>query len=439
MIHTYWLETYGCQMNIAESNALELQLKGAGLVPAATAEQADCAIINTCTVRKSADNRTWGRLGYFAHIKGQRKLTLILTGCMAERMGDDLKEDAPQIDYVIGTNDKQRIVDILTSADGTFDQHSQAYTFGTSYYQEGEFSSYIPIMNGCNNFCSYCIVPYVRGREVSRPVSDILEEMAFLDSKGVREITLLGQNVNSYSFEEQGEIITFPKLLQRLCSVQNNIKWIRFESPHPKDFTQELIQVIKEEPKIARHLHIPMQSGSTRILGLMNRKYTREQFGALIDALRNAIGDITFSTDVMVGFPSETETDYQDTLSMLDHMRCLEAFMYYFNPREGTKAVGMEAQVADEEKSRRLSSLIEFQHAIFAKEKQKRSTDIVEVLVNQTSKHDAHSMLGKTEHNEMVVFPGSVPSGTLVFVQLTGLQGNTYTGRLLSSGAITHG
>jgi tRNA-2-methylthio-N6-dimethylallyladenosine synthase len=168
MIHTYWLETYGCQMNVAESNALELQLKGAGLVPASHAEDADCAILNTCTVRKSADNRIWGRLGYFAYIKSKKPLTLIVTGCMAERLQEDLKGDAPQVDYVIGTNDKQRIVNILTSMDGKMDEHSESYTFGNSYYQEGEFSSYIPIMNGCNNFCAYCIVPYVRGREVSR-------------------------------------------------------------------------------------------------------------------------------------------------------------------------------------------------------------------------------------------------------------------------------
>ena len=428
MIHTYWLETYGCQMNVAESNALELQLKGAGLVPATQADQADCAILNTCTVRKSADNRIWGRLGYFAHIKTQRKLTLIVTGCMAERLQEDLKDDAPQVDYVIGTNDKQRIVNILTSVDGKMDEHSQSYSFGSSYYQEGEFSSYIPIMNGCNNFCSYCIVPYVRGREVSRPLEDILKEMAFLDSKGVKEVTLLGQNVNSYHYESEGTIINFPKLLKRLCALSTtSIKWIRFESPHPKDFTQELIQTIAEERKIARHLHIPLQSGSSRILSLMNRKYTKEKFIKLIDDLREAIPSVTFSTDVMVGFPSETDEEYKETLEVLAHMRCLEAFMYYFNPREGTKAVDMKEQIGEEEKGRRLQELIDFQHTIFAEEKRKRSTSVVDVLVTQVSKHDKESMLGKTEHNEMVVFPSHDEIGSLVRVQLTGLSGNTYT------------
>ena len=430
MIHTYWLETYGCQMNIAESNALELQLKGAGLIPAETAEQADCAILNTCTVRKSADNRIWGRLGFFAHIKQSKPLTLIVTGCMAERLQEELKDQAPQVDYVIGTNDKQRIVNILTSIDGKMDEHNQSYEFGTSYYQEGEYSSFIPIMNGCNNFCSYCIVPYVRGREVSRPVEDILAELAFLDERGVKEVTLLGQNVNSYTYvEEDGTIINFPKLLRRICAQKNSIQWIRFESPHPKDFTDELIQVIKEEKKIARHLHIPMQSGSSRILSLMNRKYSREQFQLLIEKLRIADSEITFSTDVMVGFPSETEEEYQETLSMLGMMRCLEAFMYYFNPREGTKAVDMDQQIGEEEKSRRLSALIEYQHGIMAEEKQKRIDRQAVVLVTQISKHDTSCMLGRTEHNEMVVFPSNAKIGTMLTVELQQLVGNTYKGR----------
>lgn len=433
MIHTYWLETYGCQMNIAESNALELQLKGAGLVPAARAEDADCVILNTCTVRKSADNRIWGRLGYFAHIKSKRALTLIVTGCMAERLQDDLKVDAPQVDYVIGTNDKQRIVDVLTSVDGTYDQHSQSYSFESSYYQEGDFSSYIPIMNGCNNFCSYCIVPYVRGREVSRPVEEILKELAFLDSKGVKEVTLLGQNVNSYHYvKDDGTVVDFPQLLALMSAQENGIEWIRFDSPHPKDFSNALIKVIKDEPKVAKHLHIPMQSGSTRILGLMNRRYTREKFLTLIDDLRAAVPSITFSTDVMVGFPSETEEEYQQTLSALAHMRCIEAFMYYYNPREGTKAVEMEEQIDEKEKARRLQELIDFQHTIIQKEKFKRIGAEARVLITQVSKHDASAMLGKTEYNEMVVFPSTNKPGQMVTVRLTGLSGNTFTAVQLS-------
>jgi tRNA-2-methylthio-N6-dimethylallyladenosine synthase len=407
-------------------------LKGAGLVPANSADEADCAILNTCTVRKSADNRVWGRLGEFSRIKKTKPLTLIVTGCMAERLQEDLKDDAPQVDFVIGTNDKQRIVNILTSADGKLDEVSESYEFTSSYYQEGQVSSYIPIMNGCNNFCSYCIVPYVRGRELSRPISEIIEELRFLDSKGVKEVTLLGQNVNSYHYtDDEGKVITFPMLLKALCQEETAIKWIRFDSPHPKDFSSALIKVIKDEEKVAKHLHIPMQSGSSRILSLMNRRYDRERFIALIDEIRSQIPHITFATDVMVGFPSETEEEYQETLSLLDHMGCIEAFMYYFNPREGTKAELMEEQIDEEERGRRLSELIEFQHAIFAREKQKRVGKRVEVMVTQPSKHDPSKMLGRSEHNEMVVFTSDLPIGTMTLVELDGVSGNTYTAHMV--------
>jgi tRNA-2-methylthio-N6-dimethylallyladenosine synthase len=286
-------------------------------------------------------------------------------------------------------------------------------------------------MNGCNNFCSYCIVPYVRGREISRPVEEVLDEVRYLDSKGVKEITLLGQNVNSYHYENDGKVITFPSLLERVCSVAGEIEWIRFESPHPKDFSDSLIRVIKEQPKVAKHLHIPMQSGNTRILGLMNRKYTRDRFLSLIETIKREIPEATFATDVMVGFPSETEEEYQDTLTALDEMGCIEAFMYYFNPREGTAAVTFPGEVPEEERGRRLTQLIHFQHKIFVREKSERAEGIAKVVVSAVSRNDKDQMLGRTEHNEMVVFDGSSEVGSIVTVRLTGLKGNTYTGSLI--------
>ncbi len=431
MKRKYWLETYGCQMNIAESNALELHLKGAGLIPAESAEESAVVILNTCTVRRSADNRIWGRLGYFGALKKRQPLTLVVTGCMAERLKDDLKNDAPYVDFVIGTYDKQRIVDILTSPNGTYDEE-ETYTFSDSYYREGEFSSYIPIMNGCNNFCSYCIVPYVRGREISRPINDIIRELHYLDSKEVKEVTLLGQNVNSYHYEEDGKVITFPELLRRLCAEDTkHIRWIRFDSPHPKDFTGELIEVIRSEEKVAKHLHIPLQSGSTRILKAMNRKYTKEQFISLITTIRSAIPSVTFATDVMVGFPTESEEEYRETLEVLQLLQCPEAFMYYFNPREGTKAVELEGQIDEETKSRRLSELIDFQLEIFQTVRRARIGAILEVLVSQQSRDDEHRMLGKSEHNEMVAFTSDAPIGSFVTVRLTGLKGNTLQGEVV--------
>ena len=426
--HTsYWLETYGCQMNTAESNALEIALQAAGMKPAASAEEADCAILNTCSVRKTAENRIWGRIGFFQHLKQSRPLTLVVTGCMAERLGDEFLQDAPAVDHVMGTNDKQRIAALLS---GGSDDREIAYTFTESYYKEGDVKSYIPIMNGCNNFCAYCIVPYVRGREVSRDPQSIYDEVARLEDAGVKEITLLGQNVNSYDYMEQGKRIRYPDLLEEIAHRVSSIRWIRFDSPHPKDFSQELIDVIAQYPTIAKHLHVPMQSGSNHILSLMNRRYTRERFLELISCLRTKIPGITFTTDVMVGFPGETEQDFADTLSIMKEIQFLEAFMYYFNPREGTKAVSMPDQIPPELRMARLQELISMQRSISHEQKLQRCTGTTTILVEQISKKNKEAYLGRNEHDEMVVFKpnGPVSIGDFIPVTLETLIGNTFSG-----------
>ncbi|HCS35113.1 MAG TPA: tRNA (N6-isopentenyl adenosine(37)-C2)-methylthiotransferase MiaB [Sphaerochaeta sp.] len=422
----YWLETYGCQMNTAESNALEAALQAAGMQPALRAEDADCAILNTCSVRKTAENRIWGRIGFFQHLKQSHPMTLVVTGCMAERLGDEFLKDAPTVDHVMGTNDKQRIAALLS---GGSDERDAAYSFTQSYYKDGDVKSYVPIMNGCNNFCAYCIVPYVRGREVSRDPQSVYDEIHRLEDAGVREITLLGQNVNSYDYTWNGKHMRFPDLLSDIASQVSSIRWIRFESPHPKDFSKELIAVIAQEQAVAKHLHVPAQSGSTRILQLMNRKYTRESYLQLIGNLREAVGGITFTTDVMVGFPGETEDDFHQTLSLMREVRFLEAFMYYFNPREGTKAVSMPDQLSSEVRMARLQELINLQRSISHEEKIARCTGTVEVLVEQISKRNEHEYLSRTEHDEMVVFQPVSPVrvGDFVNVALTGMVGSTFT------------
>lgn len=436
----YYIETYGCQMNVAESNAMETMLKGRGWVEASSPEDADLAIINTCSVRKSAENRIWGRLGAYTHIKAQKakdneSMTLVLTGCMAERLHDSVKNDAPQIDFVIGNNDKLKLLDIVGDKEST-PQESEKYVFTKAYHKDGEFSSYVPIMNGCNNFCSYCIVPYVRGREVSRPVDEILEEVRRLDEEGVREITLLGQNVNSYDYEG----CHFPQLLGMICRQCSNIQWIRFESPHPKDFSDELIEVIAREPKVAKHLHVPMQSGNTRILGLMNRRYTREKYLALIDKIKQRVPNVTFALDIMVGFPGESEEEFLDTMSAVEAVGCIEAYMYYWNPREGTRACSMEGQLSDKEKQRRLQRLIDWQLANAAKIKATRAHGVQKVLVTQVSRDDKSKMLGRNEHGEMVAFStlegSSVKPGDMVYVDFKLLNGNTYLGEQVSETSV---
>ena len=396
----YLIETYGCQLNKAESDALEILLKGRGIEKTENPDEADAVILNTCSVRKTAENRIWGRLGFYSAEKRKHGTRIIVTGCMAERLKEDLKKDAPYVDAVIGTNDKASIPDFIVSGSIPSLDH---YSFQRSYYQEGAYSSYVPIMNGCNNFCSYCIVPYVRGREVSRPVEDIIEEIKALEERNVREITLLGQNVNSYSSEYNGSHVDFPTLLEIIVPYMESIEFVRFESPHPKDFSDHLIDVIARERRIASHIHLPMQSGSTRILSL---------------------------TDVMVGFPSETEEEYEETLSMMEIMGCTEAFMYYFNPREGTRAASMDGQIEDEIKIRRLERLINEQL-----ERQKRIQESMipfsaAVLVTGRSRDDEGMYLGRSEHNDYFVFSSSSPlsDGDIVKVNADELSGNTFRG-----------
>lgn len=429
---TYWIETYGCQMNVAESNELETMLQGVGLQPASSAESADCAILNTCSVRKTAENRIWGRLGLFQHIKQERLQTLIVTGCMAERLKEELVKDAPAIDHVVGTNDKHRIIELLTGeASGTLLLDSETYEFGETYHRDGDYSSFVPIMNGCNLFCSYCIVPFVRGREISRDPQAVIREVRRLDKLGVKEITLLGQTVNNYRYKKaDGTFMRFPELLELICAELDSIRWVRFESPHPRFFTAELIDVIARNPRIARHLHIPMQSGSSSVLKAMRRDYSREKFLTLISDIREKIPGVTFATDVMVGFPGETEEDYGQTLTAMDECRNVEAFMYYWNPREGTKAVDLPDQLPDDVKHVRLQKLIDRQLALQAVEKTANLGSVEDVLVTGPSRDDENALLGRTEHNGMVVFVPKLPlqAGDIARVSLDTLSGGTYRG-----------
>ncbi len=423
----FLIESYGCQLNMAESAALEMMLLGRGLEKTENPAEADAVIINTCSVRKSAENRIWGRLGFFHAEKKKHSLLLIVTGCMAERMKEELKEEAPFIDAVIGTNEKAEIPDFII---GSPLEKMESYRFLSSYYREGEFSSYVPIMNGCNNFCSYCIVPYVRGREVSRPVDEIIKEIAFLDSKGVREITLLGQNVNSYSAEYEGRHVDFPSLLEIITPYLDNIIFVRFESPHPKDFSDHLISVIASNERVAKHIHLPMQAGSTRILQLMNRKTTREGFLALVQKMKQEIPGLTLSTDVMTGFPTETEKEYEETLSMMEEMGCTEAFMYYFNPREGTRAAAMEGQLDESVKVGRLERLIEEQIARQSRIKKAMLPFTARAIVTGVSRDDSNRYLARGEHNDYFSFASEREhsAGDVVIIDADELKGNTFRG-----------
>lgn len=464
---TYFFETYGCQMNKAESASLEQLLLARGWAASEYAETADLVIINTCSVRVTAETRIHGRLGWYSALKKERqgiqpasnhreprpckvpekKLTLVVTGCMAERLKDSLKRQFPVVDYVVGTFKKQHFQDIIDAVEQDRElvnlEEDSVYSFAPLSYEPGAFQAFVPIMHGCNNFCSYCIVPYVRGREISRSADEILKEIDMLSAKSVKEVTLLGQNVNSYRFEEKladgsSCIVDFPELLERIAvhirETKSSIGWVRFMSSHPKDLSDRLIEVIAKERVLCRHIHLPVQNGSTAVLKAMNRKYTREHYLELVDKIRSRIPDVSLSTDILVGFPGETEEDFEQTVSLMKQVRYEAAYMYYYNPREGTVAYSMKNQIPVEEKKRRVARIIELQLEITKEQLERRVGEKVLVLVEAESRDDSSELLGRTERDERVVFKGDKALiGNFAHVSLDSLNGNTFRGSLLEA------
>ena len=467
---TYFFETYGCEMNIAESAAVEQLLIARGWKQAASAQVADLAIINTCSVRGSAEERIEGRLGWFNGLKavrcckigaktklldqaveyvkdGPKPLTLVVMGCMAERMLNEFHIKFPFVDYVVGTYAKHHFGEIITAIEEgrkPFEvDDSEKYQFAEVSAEPGAFSTFVPIMHGCNNFCTYCIVPYVRGREVSRPVNEILKELDILNSYGVREITLIGQNVNSYHgvagdssiSVPDAENVTFAQLLQlianHLKNTQSKIEWVRFMSSHPKDFTDDVIDVIAKNPVICHHIHLPVQHGSTAVLKKMNRVYTREQYLQLVQKIKNKIPDVSLTTDIMMGFPTETEEDVELTLDLMRQVKYESAMMYFYNPREGTPAAKME-QLPESVRKERLQRVIDLQLEHTHEQMSKRIGMEVKVLAESVSRDDKNELLGQTQQHEKVAFLADKSLiGNFVNVRITSLNGNTFKGQII--------
>lgn len=441
---TYFFETYGCQMNQAESSSVAQLLDERGWKQAVDAETADLVVINTCSVRITAETRALSRISLFCSQKKRREVRVLVMGCMAERLRVDLKKRFKKLDYVVGMFERDSFIDIFRAIEEgiswapTDEKAVNAYHFAASSWEKGAFQTFVPIMNGCNNFCTYCIVPFVRGREVSRPTPEILDEFDSLADRGVREVTLLGQNVNSYSWLDPatGEKVDFPALLERIArrvERKNRIRWIRFMSSHPKDLSDRLIEVIARERVFCRFLHLPVQHGSNRILEAMNRRYTREQYLALVDRVRAGIPDVTLSTDILMGFPGETEEDVAETLDLINRVRYEVAFMYHYNPREGTKAFDLPGRIPEEIKKERLGRVIKLQHAVSAALMRERVGKTVTVLVESTSRNHPDELFGHTELGEMVVFSGSLDKaliGHFVEAELTSLRGRTFRAKM---------
>ncbi|MCL1818016.1 MAG: tRNA (N6-isopentenyl adenosine(37)-C2)-methylthiotransferase MiaB [Spirochaetaceae bacterium] len=429
----FWLETYGCQMNKAESNALEESLREAGWIAAETGAEADLVILNTCSVRIGAENRIWGRIGHFKALKEKRPHTLVVMGCMAQRLGEELKKTSPAVDMVVGTFRKEAFTRMLekAAADTTplvFENETgvQDYVFAPLHARRGDFRAFVPIMHGCDNFCAYCIVPHVRGREVSRPPESIFAEMEKLLERGAREITLLGQNVNSYSFDGRD----FPGLLDGIFRRFPEAPWIRFLTSHPKDFSGALIDRMALYPALCRRVHLPVQHGSDTILRRMNRKYTRGDYLERVGALRARLPGVLVSTDILVGFPGETDADFRATLALMEEVRFDEAFTYYYNPREGTAAWGMDNEVPKNIKLERLREVIDLQRTLGAERKKERLGTLVRALAEEVSRKNSEELLGRTEGDEMVVFPGPRRLiGNFCALRLEELRGNTFFAR----------
>ena len=432
-----FIETYGCQMNVADSEVVASIMQMAGYEVCDSLDEADAVFLNTCSIRDNAEQKIFNRLEYFFPLRKKKKGLIVgVLGCMAERVKEDLINNH-HVDLVAGPDAYLSLPDLMAQVEaGQKAMNVELST--TETYRDvipariggNRVSGYVSIMRGCNNFCHYCIVPYTRGRERSRDVKSILGEVTDLVNKGYKEITLLGQNVNSYRFEaEDGAVITFPQLLRTVAQSARGVR-IRFTTSHPKDMSDETLHVIAEEPNVCRHIHLPVQSGSSRILKLMNRKYTREWYLDRVEAIRRIIPDCGLSTDIFSGFHSETEEDHQMSLSLMRECQYDSAFMFKYSERPGTYASkNLPDDISEEVKIRRLNEIIEVQNQLSAEANQRCIGKTYEVLVEGFSKRSREQLVGRTEQNRVVVFDrGSHRIGDFVNVRITEASSATLKG-----------
>ena len=431
-----YIETYGCQMNVADSEVVASVMQMAGYETTEELSEADAVFLNTCSVRDNAEQKIYHRLDALAAERKRRQKALIIgvLGCMAERAQQDLLEHH-HCDLVAGPDAYLSLPDLVAQAElGHKAMNIELST--TETYRDvvpqriglgHKIGGFVSIMRGCNNFCHYCIVPYTRGRERSRDIESILTEVRDLRDKGYKEVTLLGQNVNSYKFED----ITFPQLLRRVAEEAPTMR-IRFTTSHPKDMSDETLQVIAEMPNVCKHIHLPVQSGSDRILKLMNRKYTRVWYMDRVAAIRRIIPDCGLSTDIFVGYHSETEEDHQLSLSLMREVGYDSAFMFKYSERPGTYASKhLPDDVPEEEKIRRLNELIQLQTEMSAIQNKKDEGKEFDVLVEGFSKRSREQLCGRTEQNKMVVFDkGGHHIGETVKVKITGSTSATLLGEI---------
>ncbi|RHJ90143.1 tRNA (N6-isopentenyl adenosine(37)-C2)-methylthiotransferase MiaB [Parabacteroides bouchesdurhonensis] len=431
-----FIETYGCQMNVADSEVVASIMQMDGYALTENIEDADAIFVNTCSVRDNAEQRVYGRLQYFQSLKRKKKSLIVgVLGCMAERVKEDLL-NVHHVDLVVGPDSYMDLPNLV----GAVEHGEKAINVELSTQETYKdviplklggvhISGFVSIMRGCNNFCSYCIVPYTRGRERSRDVESILNEIDDMRKKGFKEVVLLGQNVNSYRFEKDGEEITFPILLERVALAAPEMR-IRFVTSHPKDMSDDTLRVIAEHDNICKYIHLPAQSGSSRMLNVMNRKYTREWYLNRIAAIRRIVPDCAISTDLFCGFHSETEEDYQDTLSLMREVGYDSAFLFKYSERPGTYAAKHLADdIPENEKVRRLQGMIDLQNKLSEESNQRDIGKVFEVLIEGFSKRSREQLFGRTSQNKVVIFDKkNYRVGQFIKVKVTGASSATLFG-----------
>ncbi|MDR2814226.1 MAG: tRNA (N6-isopentenyl adenosine(37)-C2)-methylthiotransferase MiaB [Prevotellaceae bacterium] len=411
-----YIETYGCQMNVNDSEVVASVMRGQGYAMCSAAESADLVLINTCSIRENAELRVWGRLAELRALKRKKpQLMLGVIGCMAERLKERLMEQEQSVDLVVGPDAYRELPNLVSLAKagqkGVNVELSREETYAEVApvrYDSNGVSAFVSIMRGCNNACSYCVVPYTRGAERSRNVQSILREVQTLIDSGYREVTLLGQNVNSYTArtgDREAETCTFAQLLEKVALLSPKMR-VRFSTSHPKDMSDEALHVMAQHDNICKSIHLPAQSGSTRVLELMNRKYTREDYLKRIDAIRRILPACSISTDLIAGFCTETEEDHRQTLSLMREAGYDFSFMFMYSERPNTKAARRyKDDVPEEVKTRRLSEIIALQNELSLKAKLPYVGKAVEVLAEGFSKKSKEQLFGRTSQNMVVVFP----------------------------------
>jgi tRNA-2-methylthio-N6-dimethylallyladenosine synthase len=436
-----YIETYGCQMNVADSELIATVLKGEEYEIAESPQDSDVILINTCSIRDNAEQRIHKRLAELQHLRRKNKnLRIGIIGCMAERMGDGLFEKDGFVNFLAGPDSYRNIAAIIQSSESErvtdiVLSHTETYEdiLPKKILDEG-VSAFVPVMRGCENFCTYCVVPFTRGKERSRTLHSIAEEIRQHVLNGVAEITLLGQNVNSYLYEEEVEKIDFSDILQRLAEEFETTRF-RFATSHPKDLSDKLLNVIASHPNICRSIHLPMQSGSNEVLKRMNRKYTIEWYLERVSAIKKIIPDCTISTDIIAGFCGETEDDHMKTIWAMKEAGFFHAFMFKYSERPGTAAAKvLNDDVSEEVKTRRLTEIIDLQNQLSALHNSNDKGLQFEVLVEGQSKRSKDELMGRTSQNKVVIFPADIekyPPGSYVHVKITSVSSATLRGEMV--------